>query len=149
MQTAEVDTQLAGTLVYFSTKSGNTHRFIEKLGMRAQRLPLNREEPTPRVEQPYILVTPTYGGGSAHGAVPGQVIRFLNDTHNRHLLRGVIAAGNTNFGEAYGLAGRIIAQKCQVPLLYRFELFGTDEDVAKVRKGVEEFWKRQTQSLKT
>ncbi len=113
MHTATVETRQAGTLVYFSTKSGNTHRFIERLGLSAQRLPLNREEPTPRVTQPYILVTPTYGGGYAQGAVPGQVIRFLNDEHNRHLIRGVIASGNTNFGEAYGLAGRIIAQKCR------------------------------------
>ncbi|UXZ55290.1 class Ib ribonucleoside-diphosphate reductase assembly flavoprotein NrdI [Halomonas sp. 7T] len=149
MQNADVDAERAGSLVYFSTKSGNTHRFIQKLGLSAQRLPLNRDEPTPHVMQPYILVTPTYGGGYAEGAVPRQVIRFLNDEHNRHLIRGVIAAGNTNFGEAYGLAGRIIAQKCQVPLLYRFELFGTDDDVAKVRKGVEEFWKRQAQSLRT
>ncbi|WP_249975475.1 class Ib ribonucleoside-diphosphate reductase assembly flavoprotein NrdI [Vreelandella olivaria] len=138
-----VEAPLAGTLVYFSTKSGNTHRFVEKLGVSAQRLPIHREEPIPRVKQPYILMTPTYGGGEIKGAVPGQVIRFLNDEHNRHLLRGVIAAGNTNFGDAYGLAGRIIAQKCQVPLLYRFELLGTEDDVARVRKGVEEFWKRQ------
>ncbi|MCB8890682.1 class Ib ribonucleoside-diphosphate reductase assembly flavoprotein NrdI [Vreelandella malpeensis] len=135
---------LAGTLVYFSTKSGNTHRFVEKLGLEARRLPIGRDEPTPHIEAPYVLITPTYGGGGAQGAVPIQVIRFLNDEHNRRLIRGVIAAGNTNFGEAYGLAGRIIAQKCQVPLLYRFELLGTDDDVARVRKGVEEFWKRQT-----
>lgn len=142
-------TPIAGTLVYFSTKSGNTHRFVKKLGLAAQRLPLNRDEPALQVAQPFILITPTYGGGSTQGAVPKQVIHFLNDTQNRHLLRGVIAAGNTNFGEAYGLAGRIIATKCQVPLLYRFELFGTDDDVANVRKGVEEFWKRQAQSLTT
>ena len=29
-----------------------------------------------------------------------QVVKFLNDVHNRSLIRGVIAAGNTNFGEA-------------------------------------------------
>ncbi|WP_447528967.1 MULTISPECIES: class Ib ribonucleoside-diphosphate reductase assembly flavoprotein NrdI [unclassified Vreelandella] len=130
--------------MYFSTKSGNTHRFIEKLGLSAHRLPINRNDPALHIETPYVLITPTYGGGESEGAVPGPVIRFLNDEHNRRLIRGVIAAGNTNFGEAYGLAGRIIAHKCQVPLLYRFELFGTDDDVARVRKGVEEFWKRQT-----
>ena len=143
MQIADRAAELAGTLVYFSTKSGNTHRFIQKLGFSAQRLPLNRQEPTLQVEQPYILVTPTYGGGYAQGAVPKQVIRFLNDKHNRGLIRGVIAAGNTNFGEAYGMAGQIIAEKCQVPFLYRFELFGTDEDVIRVREGVNAFWKRQ------
>lgn len=137
------ETPVAGNLVYFSTKSGNTHRFVEKLGFAATRLPLSRDEPVLSVTQPYILITPTYGGGSEQGAVPKQVIHFLNDSHNRSLLRGVIAAGNTNFGDAYGLAGRIIAKKCSVPLLYRFEMLGTDEDVANVRKGVEEFWKRQ------
>lgn len=132
-----------GELVYFSTKSGNTHRFVEKLGLPARRIPLNRDEPPLRVTRPYILITPTYGGGSADGAVPKQVIQFLNDPHNRGLIRGVIAAGNTNFGTAYGLAGRIIADKCGVPLLYRFELLGTDEDVARVQQGVDAFWKRQ------
>ncbi|STD21840.1 ribonucleotide reductase stimulatory protein [Enterobacter asburiae] len=33
---------------------------------------------------------------------PRQVIRFLNDPHNRGLIRGVIAAGNRNFGDAFG-----------------------------------------------
>ncbi|PRY66062.1 protein involved in ribonucleotide reduction [Vreelandella songnenensis] len=141
---AAAESSRAGSIVYFSTKSGNTHRFVQKLGLAAQRLPLGREEPTLRIDTPYILITPTYGGGGVKGAVPGQVIRFLNDEHNRRLIRGVIAAGNTNFGDAYGLAGRIISEKCHVPLLYRFELFGTDDDVARVRKGVEEFWKRQT-----
>ncbi|MCS2610085.1 class Ib ribonucleoside-diphosphate reductase assembly flavoprotein NrdI [Halomonas dongshanensis] len=143
MWARQAQTSAVGGLVYFSTKSGNTHRFVERLGLPAQRIPLHRDAPTLYIEQPFILITPTYGGGSAKGAVPSQVIRFLNVEANRRHLRGVIAAGNTNFGEAYGLAGRIIATKCDVPLLYRFELFGTDDDVAKVRKGVEAFWKRQ------
>ncbi|BCQ46436.1 protein NrdI [Erwinia rhapontici] len=97
-----------------------------------------------QVDQPYILVVPSYGGGTAQGAVPKQVIQFLNDTNNRQLIRGVIAAGNRNFGEAYCLAGDIIARKCQVPYLYRFELMGTSDDIANVHKGVTQFWQRQT-----
>lgn len=130
-------------LVYFSSSSENTHRFVGRTGLPAIRIPVDRQPEKLRVTLPYILVVPSYGGGSAKGAVPTQVIRFLNDEHNRSLIRGVIAAGNTNFGAAYCIAGDIISQKCQVPYLYRFELLGTPEDVAKVRQGVTEFWQRQ------
>jgi len=130
-------------LVYFSSSSENTHRFVGRTGLPAIRIPIDRQPEKLRVDTPYILVVPSYGGGSSKGAVPAQVIRFLNDEHNRSLIRGVIAAGNTNFGAAYCIAGDIISQKCQVPCLYRFELLGTPEDVAKVRQGVTEFWQRQ------
>ncbi|WP_251976105.1 class Ib ribonucleoside-diphosphate reductase assembly flavoprotein NrdI [Salinicola avicenniae] len=129
-------------LVYFSTKSGNTRRFVEKLGIPASRIPLNRDDPPLRADEPYILIVPTYGDGDPKTSVPPQVIRFLNDEHNRSLIRGVIAGGNSNFGAAFGLAGRVIAQKCQIPYLYRFELMGTQEDVRRVIAGVNEFWKR-------
>ncbi|WP_110650269.1 class Ib ribonucleoside-diphosphate reductase assembly flavoprotein NrdI [Salinicola peritrichatus] len=129
-------------LVYFSTKSGNTRRFVEKLGLPAKRIPLSRDDQPLRVDEPYILVVPTYGDGDPRTSVPAPVIRFLNDEHNRSLIRGVIAGGNTNFGSAFGLAGRVVARKCQVPLLYRFELMGTAEDVHRVLAGVNEFWKR-------
>ncbi len=130
-----------GEVVYFSTKSENTHRFVEKLGMAAHRIPINSDE-TLRAQNPFVLVVPTYGGGEHRGAVPKQVIRFLNDADNRSNIRGAIAAGNTNFGAAYCIAGDIISAKCRVPFLYRFELLGTQEDVDNVRHGLERFWTR-------
>ena len=132
-------------LVYFSSSSENTHRFIQRLGLPAIRIPLNERERI-RVDEPYILIVPSYGGGGTAGAVSRQVIRFLNDTHNRGLIRGVIASGNRNFGEAYGRAGEVISQKCGVPWLYRFELMGTQSDIDNVRQGVSEFWQRQPQN---
>ena len=129
-------------LVYFSSRSENTHRFIQRLGLPALRIAIDGNAAL-SVDQPYILVVPSYGGGETKGAVPRQVIHFLNNEHNRGLLRGVIAAGNRNFGEAFCRAGDVIAQKCQVPFLYRFELMGTLRDLENVRKGVHEFWQRQ------
>lgn len=128
-------------VVYFSSATENTHRFVQKLGLPAQRIPLHNSDPDLLVDEPYVLICPTYGGGvSIHGEnsrpVPRQVIHFLNNEHNRQYIRGVIASGNTNFGSDYGKAGDVISQKCQVPYLYRFELLGTDEDVTKVREGL-------------
>lgn len=127
-------------LVYFSSVTENTKRFVEKLGFEAERIPLRPSEPFLHVDYDHVLVVPTYGGGSLAGAVPKQVVKFLNDPGNRSHCRGVIASGNLNFGTAYGIAGDIISRKLGVPYLYQFELLGTREDVLKVSQGLEEFW---------
>ena len=125
-------------IVYYSGVSENTHRFVAKLGMPASRLPLLAAEAALVVaDEPFVLVTPTYGGGKDHLAVPRQVGAFLNNPHNRSLLRGVIAGGNTSFGDTFCLAGRIVAAKCRVPLLHTFEILGTPDDVLVVRNKLE------------
>jgi len=143
----------APLLVYFSSTSGNTARFIEKLGLPAQRIPLHRGDGDLTVDEPYVLVTPTYGGGQGRGeekgAVPKQVIRFLNDEGNRRNIRGVISAGNTNFGDSFGVAGDIISRKCHVPHLYRFEVFGTQDDVDRVSDGLERWWVSQSKRMQS
>ncbi|RRC95985.1 class Ib ribonucleoside-diphosphate reductase assembly flavoprotein NrdI [Schaalia canis] len=129
-------------VVYFSSATGNTRRFVEKLGFPAARIPLRAADPFLSVDYDYVLIVPTYGGGNRKGAVPKQVITFLNDPTNRSHCRGVISSGNTNFGTAYGLAGDIVAAKLGVPHMYKFELLGTSEDVSRVQNGLEEFWQR-------
>ena len=128
-------------VVYFSSTTENTKRFVEKVGLPSARIPLRRGEDPLEVGEPFVLVCPTYGGGASISnaysrPVPPQVIRFLNNPHNRALLRGVIATGNSNFGPDYCVAGDIIAEKCGVPYLYRIELMGTAEDVARVRSAL-------------
>ncbi|MTI03349.1 class Ib ribonucleoside-diphosphate reductase assembly flavoprotein NrdI [Roseibium sp. RKSG952] len=129
-------------LVYFSSKSGNTHRFISRLGLTSFRIPTGMD-PLPDPEDPYVLICPTYADGEGRGAVPKQVIRFLNDPARRAGIIGVIGTGNRNFGATYALSGRIIAQKCNVPLLYSFELAGTETDIARVRTGLEKLGRHQ------
>ncbi len=128
-------------IVYFSSVTENTRRFVDKLGFPSARIPLHRTDEPLVVHEPYVLISPTYGGGvSMTGGnsrpVPAQVIRFLNNEHNRGLIRAVVAGGNTNFGTDYCLAGEVIAAKCRVPYVYRFELMGTEEDVRILRAGL-------------
>src|SRR5699024_7393040 len=109
-------------LIYFSSVSGYTHRFVEKLALDdgdAARLPLITREPTLYAKEPLVLMLPTYGAGKGPGVVPKQVIKFLNVKNNRELIQGVIAAGNTNFYDAYCLAGDIISPKTKVQVRYR------------------------------
>ena len=102
-------------VVYFSTPSENTHRFVEKLHANATRIPFDVAQRV-RVDHEYVLICPTYSGGGksaqgaldTRGAVPKQVIQFLNDEHNRALCRAVIGSGNTNFGDSFAIAGPII-----------------------------------------
>jgi nrdI protein len=132
-------------IVYFSSTSENTHRFVQKLTCVSHRIPLNLQEHMV-VDSEYILICPTYSGGGKNthghvdtrGAVPKQVIHFLNDEHNRKLCRAVIGTGNTNFGDSFALAGPIIAAKVGVPLAYQFELSGTQEDVTRVQMLIDE-----------
>lgn len=129
-----------GQLVYFSSGSGNTARFIAQLGLPALRIPISLKDEMPLPDAPYVLVTPTFADGEGRGAVPKQVIHFLNDPARRAGIRGVIAGGNRNFGATYALAGKVIAAKCHVPVLYRFELAGTVTDVSRVQEGLAKFW---------
>ncbi|EFO31204.1 NrdI protein [Roseibium sp. TrichSKD4] len=131
-----------GQLAYFSSASGNTDRFIHRLGHQATRIPRNKTEDLPSVLGPFVLITPTFADGEGHGAVPKQVIRFLNDARNRSFLKGVIATGNRNFGSYFAIAGDVISKKCSVPVLYRFELSGTDTDLQRVDQGMTRFWKQ-------
>jgi protein involved in ribonucleotide reduction len=122
-------------IVYFSNYSGNTKRFVEKLDIDAIRIPINWDPASPvLVTEDYVLMVPTYGGGSDTAAVPRQVRMFLNIPSNRALLRGVVGFGNTNFGEHFCKAAEMISQKTGVPVIAKVEIFGTEDDVNKVKE---------------
>lgn len=120
-------------IVYYSGKSENTHRFVNKLGLPSKRIPITGEC---HVTEPYVLIVPSYGGGAVRGSVPAQVVKFLNDENNRLNLKAVIGSGNTNFGDMYCYGAKAVSNKCGVPLLYKFELMGTARDVECVKNGV-------------
>lgn len=123
-------------IIYFSNVSNNTHRFIEKLSLPTsiKRIPVKGDWED-EIDSPYVLITPTYN----ERGVPIQVMRFISKFKNRQKLSGVIASGNINFGDDYAKAGYVISKKCNVPLLYTFELMGTEEDVNRVEEGLKKY----------
>jgi protein involved in ribonucleotide reduction len=132
-------------VVYFSSVSENTKRFVDKLEAQSVRIPIRTEEAAEFVhDRDSVLVLPTYGGGNDNSTVPKQVIKFLNNPDNRKHIKAVIAGGNTNFGSHFGKAGDIVADKLGVPVLYRFEITGTPEDVLEVKERLAQFWQIQS-----
>lgn len=132
-------------IVYFSSTSGFTHTFIEKLGQPALRIPLlTSDVDNFTIDEDCVLISPTYAtmkrDGIPRGFVPRQVVRFLGNEQNRCKVRGVIGTGNLQFGEDYARSGDSISAKLEIPMLYRFELSGTDNDVRIVERGLTEFW---------
>ena len=127
-------------VVYFSSVSENTKRFVEKLGLDSFRIPISVKEAEKYTHhRDSVLILPTYGGGNENNTVPKQVIKFLNNPDNRKHIKAVIAGGNTNFGSHFCRAAEIIAEKLNVPILYRFEITGTPEDVTAVKEALKNF----------
>lgn len=75
------------------------------------------------VNEPYILITFTTGFGD----VPDSTHQFLEE--NSGYLQAIAVSGNRNWGNNYGRAGDIISAKYNVPILMKFELSGTIEDI--------------------
>lgn len=139
---------MLSTIVYFSSVTENTKRFVDKLGFSdIVRIPIKiGQEDTPVLDRPYCLICPTYGGGATMlntsndtRPVPPQVRKFLSVEENKDNLVAVISSGNSNFGEEFCLSGDVISKRFGVPYVYRFELLGTPEDVDNVRNGLSEF----------
>lgn len=126
-------------IVYFSSVSENTKRFVDKLELPSVRIPLRKTDGSLIVSDPYVLVIPTYGGGNEKANVPKQVIKFLNIEENRMRMVAVVGTGNTNFHDTYCRAADIVAYKCSVPLIGRVELLGTPEDVEQIKERIQEY----------
>ncbi len=76
------------------------------------------------IAEPFIHITYTIG----FGEVPKLTQIFIHN--NKEFLRGICSSGNKNWGNNFGLAADKIANQYNVPILLKFELAGTDSDVA-------------------
>jgi len=106
-------------LIAFDSRTGNIKRFVRKLDL--DYVDINNLEKD--LDNPFLLVTYT----DSVGKVPPTTAKFLR-TH-KHLCVGVAGSGNKNWGCHYNKAVDIISNKLKVPIVHKFELSGTKEDL--------------------
>lgn len=134
-------------IYYYSSRSENTKNFVEKIlatdeifkNVSVARIPIKMlSDNFVYAKNPYVLFVPTYAAGDGRGALSKSIVKFLNYEENRKNLRYVIASGNINFGDLYCYGGELVAKKCNVPIIYKYELRGTKSDVERVSKILKE-----------
>lgn len=108
----------------YASRTGNVESIVSQLGLDALLIQSGDET----MEEPFILLTYTDG----YGDVPMEVETFL--LANGHNLKGVIASGDTSYGEAYCQAGDKIAVEYGVECLYKVENAGEASDIEDIRK---------------
>lgn len=118
-------------IVYYSSNSGGTRRIADNLNTNTVELSEYDGH------SPYVLMVPTYEQ-SRGGFTPRPVQNFL-DVHAAKMI-GVLGTGNRNFGGHYCQAAHDIAQAYNVPVLWRIDIMGTDEDYRTIDAGIRQHW---------
>lgn len=113
-------------LIVYDSFTGNVERFVKKLGMKAVKI-----EDDLIVKEPFVLITYTCGKGD----VPESTMKFLM-RGNFINLKGVASSGNRNWIPLFAMAGDKISSKFGVPLLLKFEMSGTEEDVVTLKEKI-------------
>lgn len=107
-------------VVYFTSKTGNTARFANKLHIKSTQIVKGLI-----VNEPFVLFVPTYASNNGKGSVATPIINFLNELTNRENLHAIVGFGNRNFGKNFAIGSEVVSLKCKVPILHKVELFGT------------------------
>lgn len=121
-------------IVYFTSNSGNTRRFVEKLDHPATQIKNGLI-----IDEPFILFMPTYADTSGANSVCTPIKNFLNIEINRRKMVGVVGFGNKNFGQMFAIGSNVVSIKCGVPLLHKVELFGTQDDVRVIEDRIRKY----------
>ncbi|WP_440671194.1 class Ib ribonucleoside-diphosphate reductase assembly flavoprotein NrdI [Bacillus subtilis] len=124
-------------IITYESKTGNVRRFVKAL---QQEFDVEAIEVTGDtiVNQEFIHITYTIG----FGEVPERTLNFINNNKNK--IRGVAVSGNKVWGDNYGLAGDKLSAKFHIPLLLKFELSGTKQDLQKIIQEVKLIDKHNT-----
>ncbi|MBU5245340.1 class Ib ribonucleoside-diphosphate reductase assembly flavoprotein NrdI [Bacillus halotolerans] len=124
-------------VITYESKTGNVRRFVKALQHKLDIEAIEITDDT-IINQEFIHITYTIG----FGEVPERTLSFIKKNKNK--IRGVAVSGNKVWGDNYGLAGDKLSAKFHTPLLLKFELSGTKQDLQKIIQEVQLIDKHNT-----
>lgn len=122
-------------IVYYSV-TGQTRQFVSKLSQH-QKFAIQADNPFTQIDQPYILVVPTY-----QRELIEPVDDFLQTGDNQAYCQGIFAGGNRNFANLFCFTGKDLSQEYQIPVLHCFEFQGSDLDVQRLEEELAKLWNK-------
>lgn len=120
-------------MIIYASRTGNI-RFICK---RLDGISCVDIKEIEQATEPFFMFTYT----DKIGHVPESVMQFLYK--NKAHLKGVIASGNINFGNAFCLSADVISKEFNVPIIRKIDLRGTTKDVESIMKQYEELFTKE------
>lgn len=132
---------MKGIVIAYDSRTGNVERFIKKVKKELEdksshdfKWIFYKIEEDLILEEDFHFITYT----TNFGEVPLKTKIFLNN--NSEKMQSVSSSGNMNWGPMYGKAANKISSDYSVPILIKFELSGTREDVKKIIEGFEGYY---------
>lgn len=123
-------------IVAYASLTGKVKSFTEKLQMEVPELKLVKINRDTTIDDPFILITYTFGSGD----IPREVQGFMQRCGDNII--AVAGSGERNWGtHRFCKASIDISNQFNVPLLHTFEKSGFDSDVALVATKIKELLK--------
>lgn len=117
--------------VIFMSMTGQTRKFVKKLGMDSLEITLSNA--FCEIHEPFVIVAPTY-----EKEATSILNDFLETGNNCAYFKGVAGGGNRNFNTLFCFTAKDLARDYNVPLLHLFEFQGSDYDVKLFKEKVKE-----------
>lgn len=122
-------------MIAYLSRTGNVKYIVDRLGLPAVKI-----EDGLRMQEPFFVFTYTDGLGQ----VPQAVRAFM--AANFKLCRGVIASGNSNFGDGTGSnlfckSADELSSVFRIPVIRKIDLRGYEEDYEHIRQKYKELLK--------
>lgn len=108
--------------IYYDSRTGNVARFIDKVKVATGWEFCKIEADQPVFERGHLITFTT-----RFGEIPENTRLFL--THSGSYLDTVSSSGNRNWGRNFGIAADQISAEFGIPIVLKFELSGTPDDV--------------------